>query len=143
MKDFSVTRVINNVSGTFSVFAYGDEILGNILEPVFPIPARDYVACFYNHQKHGYCYELQMVPGHTGILIHVGNTKMDTEGCLLPGKRIDKIWGGLGKPFSWLWGVAESRKALAEFMAIAGRDDISISIKESFYKPQPMEVVWK
>jgi hypothetical protein len=141
MKDFTVVRVILNNYGTFSVFAYEDQFLGNILEPVFPILARDYVACYTWHPKHKQCYELQMVPGHTAILIHAGNTKLDTEGCLIPGRRIDKIWGGIGKPFTWLWGVAESRKALAAFMDIAGHEDISVSIRESFYKPESMGVV--
>lgn len=31
------------------------------------------------------CWELQNVPGRTGILIHTGNTEGDSEGCIIIG----------------------------------------------------------
>lgn len=50
------------------------------------IPAGEYLAkkSFYN--KGGYeCYELQGVPNRSDILIHVGNTINDIQGCILIG----------------------------------------------------------
>ncbi len=44
------------------------------------------------HQLHNMkpfeTFEVQHVPGHTGILFHVGNYSEDSEGCILLGRRI-------------------------------------------------------
>ena len=42
-------------------------------------------------------FEVQDVPGRSGILFHVGNSMKDTLGCILPGK-------GIGK-FSIFWSL--------------------------------------
>lgn len=36
-------------------------------------------------------FELLDVPGHTGILFHVGNHELDSEGCILLGTKIMKF----------------------------------------------------
>lgn len=54
------------------------------------------------HQKR--CYELQNVPGRSGILIHSGNTVDDIEGCILVGLSKGVI---NGKP-----AVTDSRAAM-------------------------------
>jgi len=55
-----------------------------------------------------YMWELQNVPGFSGIRIHAGNTAKDTEGCLLFGKHINGDYNG----------IAQSKAAIAEFEAI-------------------------
>jgi hypothetical protein len=41
-----------------------------------------------NSRTNLYTYELKNVPGHSGILIHPGNTQHDSCGCILIGKSI-------------------------------------------------------
>ena len=67
----------------------------------------------------GYLPRLINVPGYDGVLIHIGNTSKDTEGCLLVGRNTQ-----VGK-------VLESRKT---FMALYDRlleakDNIYIKIE--------------
>jgi len=53
-------------------------------------------------------WELQNVPGFSGIRIHAGNTAKDTEGCILLGQHINGDYNG----------IAQSKAAIAEFEAI-------------------------
>lgn len=64
-------------------------------------------------------YLVENVPGFQGIRIHPGNTKDDTEGCLLPGRTM-----GLDK-------VGESRLAFADLVKKldAANTPIFITIK--------------
>ena len=50
-----------------------------------PIPAGTYTVKFCDHPIHGMAWEVQAVPGRTGILFHVGNDEADSEGCILVG----------------------------------------------------------
>ena len=56
-------------------------------------------------------FELQNVPGHTGILLHPGNYESDSEGCILLGL-------GIGKNV-----LTSSRQAFNEFMKLQGGAD--------------------
>jgi hypothetical protein len=50
----------------------------------------------YNQGRPFAAYEVMGVPGHSGILFHVGNTNKDSDGCLLMGEKIltlrDSTW---------------------------------------------------
>jgi hypothetical protein len=141
MMTFNITRVLRNEWGTFSVLACEQAPIGNVLEPIKPIPSGSYVAIYSYHPKHKYAYELQLVPGHTGILIHKGNWKEDTKGCLIPGLFMDKIWKGPRQPLTWQWGVGSSGAMIKKIMDITKGAVISIDIKEAFYQPDLQKAV--
>ena len=67
----------------------------------------------------GYLPRLINVPGYDGVLIHIGNTARDTEGCLLVGKNTQ-----VGK-------VLDSRKTFIELYdrLLGAKDDIYIKIE--------------
>jgi hypothetical protein len=77
------------------------------------IPAGDYNAIFLPRSasgKYKNIYQLQAVPGRTGILIHQGNLVDHSRGCLIIGMRRASL---AGKP-----AVINSRTALEEFVEL-------------------------
>ena len=67
----------------------------------------------------GYLPRLINVPGYDGVLIHIGNTARDTDGCLLVGRNTQ-----VGK-------VLDSRKTFIELYdrLLGAKDDIYIKIE--------------
>lgn len=62
--------------------------------------------------------ELMQVPGYIGVRIHSGNTKEDTQGCILVGENKEK-----GK-------VLNSRKTMSKLMEhLNGQDEINLTIE--------------
>lgn len=49
------------------------------------IPAGEYQVVQWESPSKGKCLLVKDVPGRENILIHVGNTEKDTEGCILVG----------------------------------------------------------
>lgn len=75
------------VNGTFESFVLEDEIREVKIPGETAIPAGRYRVRVTPSPRFGRRLpELLDVPGFTGIRIHAGNTKADTEGCLLPGR---------------------------------------------------------
>lgn len=64
-------------------------------------------------------FEITGVPGHTGVLIHPGNTEDASEGCVLVGEaRVGNA-------------ITNSRAAFAKFMALEdGLDQFSLTVVE-------------
>ena len=59
------------------------------------------------------------VPGFDGIRIHPGNTAVDTDGCLLPGKdRLAKSVGRSRDAFNTLFGKLRAAKVSSERIVI-------------------------
>lgn len=103
---FKLNREILNKDCTIGELCIGDEPFLNTLEdrvrevkgePVekwkiageTAIPKGEYVIEMQWSNKYGKLMPfLQDVPGFIGIMIHPGNTKEDTEGCILVGEAI-------------------------------------------------------
>jgi hypothetical protein len=51
------------------------------------VPDGSYPLVAFDSADHADCWVLTPVPSRTGILIHVGNTVEDTQGCILVGQQ--------------------------------------------------------
>jgi Family of unknown function (DUF5675) len=98
------------------------EIIAVTLERAYPngalfepkVVAGEYVCNRGTHKLlHGgpfETFELQNVPGHTGVLLHKGNVENDSEGCILLGSTIGAI---AGQP-----AILNSKGAFDRFMGL-------------------------
>lgn len=57
------------------------------------IPSGSYKATKWNSPKFGACFKIHEVEGRSDILIHTGNFKRQTAGCILVGERFIDIDG--------------------------------------------------
>lgn len=134
---FTLKRIGQSNDGLFGV------MLRNVVQPngvVFSIPfavtvERDhndpdykpiepgrYKCVRYSSEKYPNTWEI-LVPGHTKVLFHWGNTENDSQMCIILGEQFENI---LGKD-----GVAQSKKAFNEFMEITkGMNEFTFSILE-------------
>lgn len=107
--------------GTLSI--NGSIFVCKTLEPVNPIPTGTY-ECLWSFQKdlNEWHYELQNVPGHTGVFIHEGNYYSDTEGCILLGLTEEDINsdGELD--------ITSSRATLAQFQTLTNKMPLILNI---------------
>lgn len=74
------------------------------------IPEGTYQAQFHFSRKHKSCFLLLRVPNRSEILVHIGNTLSDTEGCILVGK-----YKYYDKPI-----IYDSRKAMNRLLQLVG-----------------------
>ncbi len=54
------------------------------------IPTGTYPVKIWESPKFGKCFLVENVPDRSSILIHAGNTKDDTQGCILIGTRFNQ-----------------------------------------------------
>lgn len=101
--DFTLTRLSYEMSGIYGLLVRQDtdQQVAVTLEHAYPegngpityapkIPEGIYVCQRGMHQLAGMispfeCFEITNVPGHSDILLHVGNTNDDSSGCVLLG----------------------------------------------------------
>lgn len=90
---FTLKRVLATNLATFGVLLGDDFPLCCTLEKpwlnnqpsVSSIPAGTYQVGPHDSPSHPDTFEIQNVPGRSGILIHAGNTPSDSQGCILVG----------------------------------------------------------
>lgn len=89
---------------------------------VSAIPPGVYTCRRSYYHRGGYpAFEITGVPGRSHILIHVGNTTDDTQGCPLIGSRVGVLGGRLA--------VLASKAAFDEFMAeLDGVDEFILGV---------------
>ena len=112
--------------GTFGVLLVEGKLLCYTLEKPFLyntrnescIPCGCYF-CTYHTGKSKEGYLLQDVPDRSGIMIHIGNTLLDTSGCIL-----------LGGSLSVAGRLKDSKKAVDLFESILNKKDFQLSIEE-------------
>lgn len=86
------------------------------------IDAGIYECAPYSGTKYKNVYLVKDVPGRSAILLHWGNTQLDTEGCILLGNRIGELKG--------LPAVLESKKCFERFRKIVGRNEFTLIVED-------------
>lgn len=79
------------------------------------IPAGRYECRRVNSPKFGNTWEVSNVPGRSAILMHKGNTTLDTEGCILIGETFTRINGKVA--------IGESGLGYGELMTLTAELD--------------------
>lgn len=99
MKEITLKRFCTSEFGTFGVLIDKDIPLCLTLEDpdngnqknISCIPTGVYSCSRVQSPSKGDVWEIKDVPDRTHILIHVGNTIMDTEGCVLVGESFGTV----------------------------------------------------
>ena len=89
------------------------------------IPTGKYKIKIHNSPKFGRVFQVCDVPDRSQILIHAGNTREDTQGCILLGL----MYGTIGTETA----ILSSRAALANFMtAMNGVSEAELEIYDGW-----------
>ena len=126
MADFELVRVAIADEGSFGVLKQDNLPFALTLERTFGedvvIPPGEWPCKQVMFNKGGYRTFEVFIPGHEHVKFHVGNTEMDSDGCILVGLE----WKTKGKP-----GVALSQLGFLEFMRRAGgRKHFMLEVKD-------------
>lgn len=129
MKQLKLVRVSEYQDATLGVLCLDGRPMFTTLEDkwrnnermVSCIPAGEYKVKRHKSPKFGECFEVQGVPNRSDILIHAGNTDVDTHGCILLGM----MYGTVGTTVA----ILSSRQAVENFMtAMLGVDEANLVI---------------
>lgn len=116
MKSLTLTRVVDNMWGTFGVLFCGDDLMVSTLERKWQdnhesessIPIGNYSCKRVTSAKFGNTFEVENVPNRTAILMHKGNLQSDSHGCIL-------IASGYA-PINHQLGISNSGEGYTRFM---------------------------
>jgi len=118
--------------GTFGILKIQKKVFCVTLEPpdiennrnVSSIPAQQYI-CKRMSSSYGETFKVMDVPNRTQVLLHPGNTKFHTQGCILLAQYFGKLKGNRA--------VLNSGKTFKDFMtSLVGYDEIHLTIKEDY-----------
>jgi|SRR3972149_8818617 len=93
-----ICRLEMTSQGSLGVMLINNEIFCFTLEPdkdekgKLYIPQGTYICKRFHGNKWPNTFEV-IVPGHTAVLFHAGNTEKDTLGCILLGATVGKLKG--------------------------------------------------
>lgn len=133
-----LVRVSSGVQGTFGVACFDGHTWVSLECPWYDnkksiscIPAGSYVCTLITSRKYGEVFYVNSVPNRSGILIHAGNfagdtsrgLRSDSKGCILLGLSQGSLKGQQA--------ILESRRALKQFMQVAGRKSFTLEISNS------------
>jgi hypothetical protein len=135
--DTTLSKV--NVDGSFACFGLEDEFREQKVSKETRIPAGVYSIELQTvgtlHQKYSQRFadihrgmlHLRDVPNFTGIMIHVGNTEKETDGCLLVGSQAITEPGQMSVTQS----VAAYRRLYQIVVDAAAAGDLSVEIQDN------------
>jgi hypothetical protein len=86
------------------------------------VPIGKYKCIPHNSEKFRNVWRLENVPGRDGILIHLGNTVADIEGCILVGMIFGKIDGKKA--------VLNSKNAIRLLQGVIGQKGFDLDIAD-------------
>ena len=110
-------------SGTFGLITHNGIPLCTTKEPVKPIiPPGIYPCKPHSGPEQKDVWEICNVPGHSAVLIHIGNYLHDTKGCVLAGFGI-----GYDKGEAIVINSAQAINYLRKYLP---KKDLTIEIKE-------------
>lgn len=119
---------LRTLSGTFVCYTLEHAYQDDDGEYSPKLPDGDY-KCIHGIHKlsHGptfETFEITKVPGHWGVLFHVGNFNKDSDGCVLVGTAITKVGGQSA--------LGQSRVAFKNFMGLqAGVEEFILTVKST------------
>ena len=123
--------------GTFGVLLVNSKLFCLTLEladlentrSISSIPAQQYMCARYSSERYPDTFQVMNVPNRTKILIHPGNVKAHSNGCILLAQHAGllNIGGEIER------GVLNSGKTFRAFMTLMnGVEKFSLTIKEHF-----------
>ncbi len=118
MKRVRIVRVEKSEDGIIGVLTIDGKADCFTMQPDerdvhFSIPVGNYACRRFSGRKWQDTFEI-IVPKHSALLFHSGNTEENTEGCILLGEEVGELIGKRA--------VLASGKAFKEFMKKMGAD---------------------
>ena len=146
MKTLLLKRIAQTEDGTFGVLLMESGIPWMLTcerpwrenaSNVSCIPAGIYECKLVDSPTHGTVFEITGVPGRTNVLIHPGNTEIDTKGCPLLGRRfgVTQAVDPDTQHTEMQPAVLESKDAFSEFMRVMDCLKFTLKIVEALGKP--------